>query len=670
MINLPLLHSVDVTNYDLYPGDDPDNPGLHQRFGPGLTLVLGANGLGKTTLVTMLYRLLTAPYDIPALGRPTDLGNADPSARGLRQGLRRIFAQRVSDNATTALASVGFSIGGEEVSVKRSLRDLTLRELTVGNSSFSPEESKYQQEMARLAGVSSFGDWILLLRYIVFYFEDRRSLIWDPSAQRHLLRILFLDQEESERWMEEEREILVADSRVRNVRAVFTREASTLAIEESRSLNEPEIRRQLLSLEEQQQDNIAALENLNANLADLQAQHEDARLRFHRLEADRESHFRELERMLLLVVRAHLPKHLEYARFVLGQLLANGECLVCGNSVPGIMESMESRISGNLCVVCGSGLLPTDGDSTTIPSSDEISSRENQLQQISEELEVARDVLSETEGRRKSSTNELHRLRADIVGRSAKLESLLHLLPPGEGDLHERRQELSSLRGRIELLQQELDEKRKLFEGVVSAANAVVGKQASRIQEYFADFALDFLVEDCRLVWSPRSNQLGQGGISYEFPAFGLELGGSDFSGTVRRSEPSEVSESQREFIDVSFRMTLAKVATPNGTTTLVMDAPESSLDSVFTQRAARVLGRFGKKEAGNRLVITSNLVDGDLIPAMLIEATSEGDPTEQVVDLLALATPTAAIRDLRSLYIDARDQILNRARSGIGDRL
>ena len=65
--------------------------------------------------------------------------------------------------------------------------------------------------------------------------------------------------------------------------------------------------------------------------------------------------------------------------------------------------------------------------------------------------------------------------------------------------------------------------------------------------------------------------------------------------------------------------MALAKVATPLGATSLVMDAPESSLDSVFTSRAARVLGRFGKKEEGNRLVITSNLVEGDLIPQLLI---------------------------------------------------
>ena len=58
MVNLPILQSLDVVGYGLYPGDSPSNPGLHIRFAPGLTLVLGANGLGKTTLVTMLYRLL------------------------------------------------------------------------------------------------------------------------------------------------------------------------------------------------------------------------------------------------------------------------------------------------------------------------------------------------------------------------------------------------------------------------------------------------------------------------------------------------------------------------------------------------------------------------------------------------------------------------------------
>ena len=665
MINLPLLHSLDVTGYGLYPGDDPQNPGLHQIFGPGLTLVLGANGLGKTTLVMMLYRMLTGPYDIPALARPTELGNADTSATEIRPGLKRIFAQRVSDNATSASATLVFHVGGQEVLVKRRLRDLTLQEFVVGNSKSPPQEEKYQEEIRRLAGVSTFGDWILLLRYVVFYFEDRRSLVWDPSAQRHLLRILFLDSSESERWVGQERNILITDSKMRNTRAVLTRETGALAVDESRSVNEPQIRQQILQLEQHLHGDQSALENLNVDLADLQDQDESARLRFHYLDAERESRFRDLERQLLLMVHDRLPSHSDYARFILGQLLSNAECLVCGTSVPSFAEAMVARIRGNICLVCGSGLVSSDEQDNVLPSPEEISALEEQLRDISAELEGARISANEAESNRQSASEKIGELRADIASRSARLESLLRRLPPGESDLHERRQELSSLRGRLELEQRELEEIRQSFQRVVSAANSVVEKQVCEVQSYFADYARDFLVEECRLVWSPSSSQLGQGGISYEFPAFGLELGGSDFSGTVRRTGPDNVSESQREFIDISFRMALAKVATPQGTTSLVMDAPESSLDAVFTKRAARVLGRFGKSEEGNRLVITSNLVDGDLIPSLLMEATSEEDPTEQIVDLLNVATPTAAIRDLRSLYIDARDQILEKVKAG-----
>ena len=200
MINLPLLQSLDVTGYGLYPGDDPEAPGLHIHFSPGLTLVLGANGLGKTTLVTMLYRLLTGPSDISALLERTDLGTASLEVTQLPGSTTQTFAQRVADNAARATARLVFEVGSEEVSVERSLRDLTLRSFSVGTSPPSQDEKQYQDLMVRLANVSTFGDWILLLRYIVFYFEDRRSLVWDPSAQRQLLRILFLEPNQAKHW--------------------------------------------------------------------------------------------------------------------------------------------------------------------------------------------------------------------------------------------------------------------------------------------------------------------------------------------------------------------------------------------------------------------------------------------------------------------------------------
>ena len=82
----------------------------------------------------------------------------------------------------------------------------------------------------------------------------------------------------------------------------------------------------------------------------------------------------------------------------------------------------------------------------------------------------------------------------------------------------------------------------------------------------------------------------------------------------------------------------------------------------VFVNRAARVLGKFGRSQLGNRLVVTSNLVAGDLIPALLREAAHEGNRAERVVNLFTIATPTAAVRDLRKEYEDVMQILLNRA--------
>ena len=82
MIRFPVFDSLNVNDFGLYPGTK-QAPGLSCTFKPGLTLVLGANGLGKTTLITVLFRLLTGPFDIPALMSRADLGNASLRVTGL-----------------------------------------------------------------------------------------------------------------------------------------------------------------------------------------------------------------------------------------------------------------------------------------------------------------------------------------------------------------------------------------------------------------------------------------------------------------------------------------------------------------------------------------------------------------------------------------------------------
>ena len=666
MINLPILHSLEVVGYGLYPGSDPSAPHLHIDFAPGLTLVLGTNGLGKTTLVTMLYRLLTGPADVPALSQRAELGNANLEPRPLAPAHRRTFANRVSDNARNAFARVVFEVGGEEVSVERDLSDLTLRSCRVGDSEAFQQELDYRERITELANVSTFGDWIVLLRYIVFYFEDRRSLIWDPSAQRELLRILLLEPAQAEHWAIQAREILRADSEMRNDRVRVNREEQSLATDQALAAEEPEIRTQLQSLTHEQRNDRNALDELYADLPSIEAQNENARLRFLTLEQERESQYRALERARLLEISARMPNHSDTAHYILTQLLSEARCLVCGNDVPDLKELLESRINGDSCVICGSNWpTPAAGTSADLTDAGAVYSQQD-LEAIAIELETARASLAKSDQERRDSSFAIQTLEASLSERANLMDRLARRLPPAESELHERWRDFSSRRARLEASQRELSVKHDAFTQIITDANAVVSQHASEVQNYFSTHAKDFLLENCNLVWSPQPAQLGQSGPMFDFPAFELDLGGGSFVSTVRRHGPDDVSESQREFIDISFRMALAKAGTQNQVASLVMDAPESSLDLVFVDRAARVLGVFGRPETGNRLVVTSNLVSGRLIPQLLKIATDERDRNDRVVDLLAVAAPTAAVREFRRQYEEARDELLAKANEAI----
>ncbi len=137
-------------------------------------------------------------------------------------------------------------------------------------------------------------------------------------------------------------------------------------------------------------------------------------------------------------------------------------------------------------------------------------------------------------------------------------------------------------------------------------------------------------------------------------------MSGSDFPTAVRRTGPDQVSESQREFVDLAFRMTLMTVASADGAGSLVIDAPEASLDAVFSERAASVLVRFADPTRNNRVIVTSNLVDGQLIPRLLSEADISSDADRRFVDLLNIATPTRAVTELGSEYEAVKDRLFS----------
>jgi hypothetical protein len=80
------------------------------------------------------------------------------------------------------------------------------------------------------------------------------------------------------------------------------------------------------------------------------------------------------------------------------------------------------------------------------------------------------------------------------------------------------------------------------------------------------------------------------------------------------------LSESQKEFIDLAFRIALIRTSSEVGGAMLVLETPEANLDSLFIYNAGDLLRNFANEggQSGNLLLASSNLNDANMIPALL----------------------------------------------------
>jgi len=661
MIALPVFERLTVDDFALYPGT-PNKPGLHAEFQPGLTLVIGANGLGKTTLVTLLYRLCSGPFDLESRGVST-LGGRSLEISQLKRLARRIFAARVPDDAASAVATLSFRLGQVRVEISRSLSDLRLTRLAINGSEVLSDEGEFQAIISAHSGLPAFGDWLLLLRHITFYFEDRRALVWDPTAQRQILRLLFLPQAQAIEWTTLERAILSKDSRMRNLQSVVGKEERELASADIAVEHGDVVRDELavvLKLYETDQPKLVSLED---ELAEFQSRRENARLEFLRAELANDAAYRDLERRQLLAITAAFPDGNETSAYVLAKLISENECLVCGQAAPVTAGRMRGRLSHHQCMICGAHLR--EGVDVKAFSPTSISRARTRLSKTAQALDIAAGERDASNAAHEQLLMDLQQLRARVAEHSSRIDRLVARLPPEEAQLHEQRGELSRLRSQVDEMKTDLADMRSAFRQFISSVNHHIVSQREKVEQTFARFAEGFLVESCELAWHPHSARVGESGEQIEYPAYELEMSGTGFESLVRRTGPEQVSESQREFIDLAFRMTLMSVATEGGVGSMVIDAPESSLDAVFVSRAAEVLSRFADPTTENRLITTSNVVEGNLIPELIRRAGIKSSHDARIVDLFTIAAPTAATKLLEKEYAEVRQALFATAPNG-----
>lgn len=664
MINFPIFESLKIENYGLYPGQG--NNTLNVTFKPGTTLVLGTNGIGKTTLITILYRMLTGPYELRQASLGNSLGGASLDPRKLSPRETATFSDRVYDSANHSVATFVISIGTSRVTIQRKLKDLSLQKFTI-EEGHSSDEMFFQKNVTKLAGVWSFGDWLLMLHNLVFYFEDRRALVWDPSAQREILRFLFLTSDQAETWYKSEREISKLDSQVRNDNSVFNRLRGSLVFEEKKKVGSENEKAELESLEaiqEEEENNLAEMVEISS---DLDSKRHNLRHDFMLIEQDRENIARELERAKLIAIKNQFPQKNEIAQYLLAQLIVDGKCLACNSTKSDSISHYSARLNEGKCIICGFAInSQKEVVSSTEFSAERIEKLYNGLSLAENRLKSLEHDLNQTNLEYSQNAHAINDLRIKCDIRCERIDDLIKRLPQDDMKLRKKRQDLTALQETVNENKIRVKMMGEVFEAFVKSVVAGIQDRSTEVKKTFHEYAHGFLLEECILKWSPKIGKVGELGVRIEFPAFDLDMSGVDFPTPSRRRGPEQVSESQREFIDLAFRMALIHVASEGRGGSLVIDAPESSLDGVFVERAAEVLTRFGASNLPNRLVIASNVVQGELIPAILKRACPPAEASERLINLIKLATPTAALREKHSEYQALLINLLRRG--GVSD--
>jgi len=655
VINFPVFSSLKVDNYRLYPGSR-DAGQIHLNLTPGPWIVLGVNGLGKSTLLLMLKYAFTGPARIRGAGFTGDRADI--------QGIdSRIFAVRVSDGAETGQVSAAARFGADTLTVTRRLRDLSLVEAKISSSlEVIKTEEEYRDVLSKAMGLGRFEDVLRTLDLVTFFLESRDQLLWNLSGQFEVFRAL-LSPNDSAEMRKAEGQIVSADSAGRNLNAILFKMMKRRDSERSKLVKSAETRAWLAQA-------TAALEESQSGELELQAMTEalreevaDFRLRYNRADLHVSRSGEVYEELKFRTVKQAFEDVGTNEQYLMLKLLSDRICPACGNQCEAAATVLENRLAAHECLLCGSQNSPIEGDAESV-SPDDLKKAHQELLAAREECANLNTQYSHAQGLLTKAESNLERKRQEVDAAGREVRKWRAKLPAENAtDAAREEDRIESLRREVSNFRLERQAAEETIGELLDTLRHSAETIRERLEGHFNHYAEKFFAERVRLVYAPRRATIGQQGRSFEFPAFEVEMtSGTTDSNFVRRTA-NQVSLSQREYLDIIFRMSLIETF-GGGSGSLVIDGPEGSVDAVFAEKAGELFAGLAERTATTTIILACNVVEGAFIPHTLRQYPTVDQRYSRLVNLIDLAVPTAALKELNDEYKAAVEKIIGQ---GVG---
>lgn len=605
--NFIKLQKIIIRNFSLYKKEGRVCE-VNEEINEGVYCLAGANGLGKTTFLNSINFGLTGIVLEPdkEVYSPSEIVTAN------KRYTERYFLGRIDKKEEEkAEIEILFKINEKYFRIIRGFferEELRLLEIfsKIGDKNISHFKSKsespkelnsyYQKSLASEIGFANFDYFIFYQLYVLTFDENRRMIFWDDRASSHALAIAFNSEpDDADKILDLTRRMEKHESNARNLKWQST-----------------QARKKIEELTQKTKGKkVSDIEKLENEFGKLQKELEKIEKIYGNIEIEydtmlkRQSH---LNSEIMQFKNEHARLFSRYSR-PRSQLLKNinvqlsikkQECCLCGSSGSHIVESIERSIHKEKCPLCNATINESDNAEQNkllklIQKNDEkIFSKNSELENLIFEVDGKKIELEKAEIEMKNAREKVEEFaedNPDISFKGTGNKKIDTLIKQYKKQYDLAAKEAKDEYGKRDKLKPEYEKLLKRVEASYKEAETVFVPTFKKLAKSF--IGLDLNIQPKR---SDKTIKLV------------LELQ------DTARTESFQLSESQRFFLDIALRMSLAIFLSgkKNGAT-MMIDTPEGSLDIAYESRVGNMFAEYVTVYNQN-LFMTANINASQLL--------------------------------------------------------
>lgn len=602
----PRFSKVILRDFSLYSKDD-EIIEIDEDINSGVYCLAGANGLGKTTFLNAIN------YGLTGIVLAPDKEVLDPKeiVTNHKRYTDRYFQGRISEkNLPTAEIELQFKVNDKCFRIIRSFEnrdELRVFELyTVENDkkisllktdNLSPKElvKSYEKVLPTEVGIDNFDYFMFYQLYVLTFDENRRMIFWDDRASSHALSIAFnTDTNQTERIIELKRLMEKHESNGRNARWQATQiknEISTLKKASAKKNPSSEEQKKEFDKKHKQYEEIEKeFKNISTEYDTMLKQQSYLNSEIMQLRMEHSKLFSQYTKP-----RSHLLEN----TFIKTALEENS-CAICGTHSSEVTERIIANLHKNNCPLCDTAI--EEG-------------KDDKQDQLLEAIKVNDDKIAK-------SNKELEKLTIEVQGKKSRLEKT-------ERDFNKIKEELDKLiaanpdisfektgNQSVDVL---LEQYQKQFDKNDKKAKEEYALRDKLKPEYNVLLEqVDAAYKEAEIVFVPIFKSLAKSFIGLDLNIQSERSGKSIYLvlelQKSARTESSQLSESQRFFLDIALRMSLAIYLSRKGSgATMLIDTPEGSLDIAYESRVGKMFADF-VVEYEQHILMTANINASQLL--------------------------------------------------------